>query len=69
MPERPLEEAREQRNQDEIVVDAYGPEEQATGWHASLEPASAPSPPGGRRSRAPDSPRGRAARPAGGTPG
>ena len=37
MPKRPVDEAREQRIQDEIVVDAYGPEEQATGWYVSLE--------------------------------
>jgi hypothetical protein len=37
MPERPVDEARERRIRDEIIVDAYGPEEQATGWYASLE--------------------------------
>jgi hypothetical protein len=30
-------EAREQRIRDEIVVDAYGPEEQAMGWYYYLE--------------------------------
>lgn len=29
-------EAREQRIEMEIIVDAYGPEEQAMGWHAYL---------------------------------
>jgi Calcium binding len=37
MPERPRDEAREQRIHDEIIVDAYGPEEQATGWYGYLE--------------------------------
>jgi hypothetical protein len=37
MPQRPRDEAREQRIHDEIVVDAYGPEEQATGWYGYLE--------------------------------
>lgn len=29
-------EEREERIQNEIIVDAYGPEEQALGWHAYL---------------------------------
>jgi len=28
---------REERIQNEIIVDAYGPEEQALGWYYSLE--------------------------------
>ena len=28
---------REQRIHEEIIVDAYGPEEQAMGWHYYLE--------------------------------
>lgn len=32
----PREEAREQRIADEIVVDAYGPEEQAMGWYCRI---------------------------------
>ena len=47
MPERPVDEAREQRIQDEIVVDAYGPEEQATGWMSPLKSGcGSPSGPG-----------------------
>jgi hypothetical protein len=39
MPKRPTPEdpEREQRITDEIVVDAYGPEEQAMGWYYYLE--------------------------------
>jgi hypothetical protein len=33
----PREEAREQRIANEIVVDAYGPEEQAMGWYYYLQ--------------------------------
>jgi hypothetical protein len=36
MAERAREEEREERIQNEIVVDAYGPEEQATGWYTYL---------------------------------
>jgi Calcium binding len=37
MPERPLDTSREERIHMEIVVDAYGPEEQALGWYYYLE--------------------------------
>ena len=37
MAERPLDKDREERLHNEIVVDAYGPEEQAMGWYAYLE--------------------------------
>jgi hypothetical protein len=37
MAQRPVDEEREERIQNEIVVDAYGPEEQAMGWYAYLE--------------------------------
>ena len=37
MPKRPRDEEREQRITDEIIVDAYGPEEQAMGWYLYLE--------------------------------
>ena len=37
MPESPRDEQREHRIQMEIVVDAYGPEEQAGSWYAYLE--------------------------------
>ena len=37
MAERPRDDDREQRIQDDIVVDAYGPEEQALGWYYYLE--------------------------------
>jgi hypothetical protein len=37
MPQRTEEPEREQRIQMEIVVDAYGPEEQAMGWYYYLE--------------------------------
>jgi hypothetical protein len=37
MPQRPRDEEREDRIQMEIVVDAYGPEEQATGWYVYLD--------------------------------
>jgi hypothetical protein len=33
----PREEAREQRIANEIIVDAYGPEEQAMGWYYYLQ--------------------------------
>jgi len=36
MTRQARDEAREQRITMEIVVDAYGPEEQALGWHAYL---------------------------------
>lgn len=36
MTRRAKDEAREQRITMEIIVDAYGPEEQAMGWHAYL---------------------------------
>ena len=36
MPEHPADEAREQRIHLEIIVDAYGPEEQASGWYNYL---------------------------------
>lgn len=37
MPQRPRDEEREQRIEYEIIVDAYGPEEQAMGWYNYLE--------------------------------
>src|SRR5919199_6842901 len=37
MSERPRDEEREQRIEMEIIVDAYGPEEQALGWYTYLE--------------------------------
>jgi hypothetical protein len=37
MAKRPLDKDREERIHTEIVVDAYGPEEQAMGWYAYLE--------------------------------
>jgi hypothetical protein len=37
MPRPPRDEEREQRITMEIIVDAYGPEEQAIGWYYSLE--------------------------------
>lgn len=37
MSERPRDEEREQRLQMEIIVDAYGPEEQALGWYYWLD--------------------------------
>jgi len=37
MTKRPREEDREGRIRDEIVVDAYGAEEQAMGWYAYLD--------------------------------
>lgn len=37
MSERPRDEEREQRIEMEIIVDAYGPEEQALGWYYWLE--------------------------------
>ena len=39
MPERPRDEERERRIAMEIVVDAYGPEEQAVGWYTYLDDA------------------------------
>lgn len=37
MAQVPRDEAREERLHMEIIVDAYGPEEQATGWYNYLE--------------------------------
>ncbi len=37
MAERPRDDAREQRIDNEIIVDAYGPEEQAIGWYSYLD--------------------------------
>ena len=37
MPQPPRDDAREQRIEMEIVVDCYGPEEQAMGWYYYLE--------------------------------
>jgi Calcium binding len=37
MPQPPRDEEREQRIEMEIIVDAYGPEEQALGWYTYLE--------------------------------
>ena len=37
MEQRPRDEEREERIRMEIVVDAYGPEEQAAGWHVYLD--------------------------------
>jgi hypothetical protein len=37
MPTRQRDDDREQRIDDEIIVDAYGPEEQALGWYYYLE--------------------------------
>lgn len=37
MPQPPRDEGREQRIEMEIVVDCYGPEEQAMGWYYYLE--------------------------------
>ncbi len=37
MPEQPRDESRERRIEMEIIVDAYGPEEQALGWYYYLE--------------------------------
>jgi hypothetical protein len=37
MPQCPRDKEREDRIQMEIVVDAYGPEEQAAGWYAYLD--------------------------------
>jgi hypothetical protein len=39
MPEQPRDEERERRIAMEIVVDAYGPEEQAVGWYTYLDDA------------------------------
>jgi hypothetical protein len=41
MPEREQDPEREHRIAEEIIVDAYGPEEQALGWYYYLESASA----------------------------
>jgi hypothetical protein len=37
MAKRTLDEEREERITNEIIVDAYGPEEQAIGWHVYLD--------------------------------
>ncbi len=37
MAKRTLDEQREERIANEIIVDAYGPEEQAMGWHVYLD--------------------------------
>ncbi len=37
MAQRPADEEREQRLHDEIIVDAYGPEEQAGSWYSYLD--------------------------------
>ncbi|HEY3080539.1 MAG TPA: calcium-binding protein [Chloroflexota bacterium] len=37
MPQPPRDDAREQRIEMEVVVDCYGPEEQAMGWYYYLE--------------------------------
>ena len=37
MTERPRDEEREERIANEIIVDAYGSEEQAIGWHVYLD--------------------------------
>ncbi len=37
MPQRPRDEEREERIRMEVVVDAYGPEEQAIGWQVYLD--------------------------------
>ena len=37
MAEVPRDERREERLHDEIIVDAYGPEEQAMGWYYYLD--------------------------------
>ena len=39
MSERPRDDGRERRIEMEIVVDAYGPEERAIGWHTYLDDA------------------------------
>ncbi len=39
MPEQPRDDERERRIAMEIVVDAYGPEEQAIGWYTYLDDA------------------------------
>lgn len=39
MPERAHDDEREERMHMEIIVDAYGPEEQALGWYYYLEEA------------------------------
>ena len=37
MPQPPRDEARETRIEQEIIVDAYGPDEQASGWYNYLD--------------------------------
>ena len=37
MPKAPRDEEREKRIHDEAIVDCYGPEEQALGWHYYLD--------------------------------
>lgn len=37
MPQQPRDETRETRIEQEIIVDCYGPEEQASGWYSYLE--------------------------------
>jgi hypothetical protein len=37
MAQRPRDDEREARIRDEIIADAYGPEEQASSWHISLD--------------------------------
>ena len=39
MTQHPRDEEREERIHNEIIVDAYGPEEQASGWYSYLEDA------------------------------
>ena len=39
MTPHPRDEAREERIHSEILVDAYGPEEQASSWYSYLEGA------------------------------
>ncbi|MCZ4099013.1 calcium-binding protein [Streptomyces sp. So13.3] len=41
MPGQPRDDEREQRIVNEVIVDAYGPEEQAMGWYYYLEEALA----------------------------
>jgi Calcium binding len=37
VPQAPRDEAREERITVEIIVDAYGPDEQAMGWYSYLD--------------------------------
>jgi Calcium binding len=37
MPHKPKDDEREQRIRDEIIVDSYGPDEQAMGWYYYLD--------------------------------